>query len=632
MEDALKKEKEASIAVSEMIARVFAALRRLVATRRAEALCAALLLMLAANLFGAISRKSITNDEIVHIPAGYYHLVAGDFHLNNEHPPLIKLWAALPLLFIQPEEPPAVNDPNEGFMERTWGYHQRFWQANHARFGSITFWARTMMVPLALILGALIFIYARKLFGDTAALFAVALYVLEPTVLAHGRVVHTDLPAALAYLLFFFALHSYVDAPTLRRALLLGLACGIALMTKFSMMVIVPVLMVAAIVRFWKAHLEYGGNRSATPLWMNRARSESKAPSSTLRSAGARHKLLGQERKHILLHAVLVAGVVLFIINAMYDFQSPPLEASDVRWVAMKSEPLFGSLMKGFSIVSKIVPTYFLFGLYNVVIHNQFGHSTSLLGAHSDLGWWYYFPVAFALKTTLPFLILSIAALVWSLYRLVVRRERVFAFVLVPLGIYLAISLTSHINIGIRHLLPAYPFLFIASGALLDRLLRVERARTAVFLVMVLTFGWMAYEAVRTFPDYIPYTNQLAGSQPGWHYLSDSNVEWGDDMGELATYLKARGETRVHAALSAGWSTLTQYGVEYIDLLSLPAGSTPNTRYVAIGASFLNGSTVPGGVEGRQTTEERTNFFARYRERQPEAIFGGSIYLYRVRD
>jgi hypothetical protein len=103
-------------------------------------------------------------------------------------------------------------------------------------------------------------------------------------------------------------------------------------------------------------------------------------------------------------------------------------------------------------------------------------------------------------------------------------------------------------------------------------------------------------------------------------------------MGELATYLKARGETRVTAVLSAGWSTLTQYDVEYVDLLSLPAGATPDTRYVAIGASFLNGSTVPGGVDGRETTEKRTNFFARYRDRQPEIVFGGSIYLYRIRE
>ena len=99
--------------------RVLELLKQLVLAHRAEVVCACLLLLMAINLLAAISRKSITNDEIVHIPAGYYHLVAGDFHLNNEHPPLIKMWAALPLLFIQPEEPPAVNGPDEDFMERT---------------------------------------------------------------------------------------------------------------------------------------------------------------------------------------------------------------------------------------------------------------------------------------------------------------------------------------------------------------------------------------------------------------------------------------------------------------------------------------------------------------------------------
>lgn len=594
LEGQVRVEDESWIVVAP--GRVLDIVKQFILAHQAEAVCACLLLLMTINLFAVILRKSITNDEIVHIPAGYYHLVAGDFHLNNEHPPLVKMWAALPLVLIQPEEPPAVHNPQEGFMERTWGYHQRFWRANRARLGSITFWPRAMMVPLTLVLGVVIFIYARKLFGATAALFAVALYVLEPTMLAHGRVVHTDVPAALVYLLFFFALHSYAEAPSLRHALLVGLACGVALVTKFSMIVILPVVICAAIAMCWMA------------------------------------PRLGQERRRVLAHFAIVIGAVLLIINAVFYFSSPPLEASDVRWVATKSEPIFGTLMKGLAIVSKVVPTYFLFGLYNVVIHNQYGHSTSLLGAHNDVGWWFYFPVAFALKTSIPFLILSIAALVWSLYRLVTARERVFAFVLVPFGIYLAISMSSHINIGIRHLLPAYPFLFIASGALLALLFRHGRARTAVLLFMVLTFGWMGYEAVRSFPDYIPYINQFAGGQPGWRFLSDSNVEWGDDMGELATYLKARGETRVTAAVSAGWSTLSHYGVEYVDLLSKPADSTPGTRYVAIGASFLNGSTIPGGVEGRLTTEQRTNFLARYRDRKPEAIFGGSIYLYREKD
>ncbi len=637
------------MALSEIVMDTVATVSRTVAARKAEVICAALLLLMAANLLASISRKSITNDEIVHIPAGYYHLVAGEFQLNNEHPPLIKMWAALPLLMVQPDEPPAPKTEAENFMERTWGFHERFWQANQQRFQTVTFWPRVMMVPITLALGALIFIFARRLFGEVAAVIAVGLYILEPTVLAHGRIVHTDVPAAFTYLLFFFALYLYtgmaesrggpgaaitgtagvspasssgftpdsakssnpelvafneggrdargpgIDGPGLSRAVWLGVACAVALLTKFSMLIIVPVL----------------GIYMLAQLFTNR------------------HDR--QRRLQVLIHSGLIIVVVLFLVNAAYYFHHPALEASDVRWVQMKSPALLGFVTTSISLLSKIIPTYYLFGIYNIELHNHSGHATSLLGQYNDLGWWYYFPLAFALKTTLPFLLLAVAALSWAVWKLAVKRDPRFVWLVVPIAVYLAISLTSHINIGIRHFLPVYPFLFIAGGALLAKLLRVKkRLGLAVLLIMA---GWMGFETVRAFPNYTPYMNQLASSHPHWYYLSDSNVEWGDDVGALAAYLKARGETKVTAALSGGWSTLGRYGVEYRDMVALPPDATPETRYVAIGASFLNGSLIPGdeAVVGRRSFE-RTSLFARYRNRKPEAVFGGSIYLFRERE
>ncbi|HEV7798759.1 MAG TPA: phospholipid carrier-dependent glycosyltransferase [Pyrinomonadaceae bacterium] len=607
MEDALKQKQEVARSLWEIIIHSFARVSQLVVARRAELICAALLLLMAANLLASISRKSITNDEIVHIPAGYYHLVAGEFQLNNEHPPLVKMWAALPLLFVQPDEPPAPKTEDENFMERTWGFHERFWQANRARFQTVTFWPRVMMVPLALALGLLIFVFARKLFGETAAVISVALYVLEPTVLAHARIVHTDVPAALVYLLFFFALYQYSKearpnrvvnigssdtGPSTRRALLLGITCAVALLTKFSMLVVLPVLAIYFLAR----------------LIVNRRNSK--------------------KRRQLILHSGLITVVVLFLLNAAYYFQHPALEASDVRWVQLKSPALLGFVTAGIRVLSKLIPTYYLFGVYNIELHNHYGHATSLLGQYSDLGWWYYFPVAFALKTTIPFLLLAVAALVWAVWKLTIKRDMRFVWLVVPIAVYLGISLTSHINIGIRHFLPVYPFLFIACGALLGQLLGARRNLGVGVLIILL--GWMGFEAARTFPNYTPYMNQLASRHPHWYYLSDSNVEWGDDVGALAAYLKARGETEVSAALSAGWSTLGRYGVDYLDMVSLPPGKMPETRYVAIGASFLNGSVIPGdeNVIGRRAFE-RTSLFARYRDRKPEAVFGNSIYLYR---
>lgn len=181
---------------------------------------------------------------------------------------------------------------------------------------------------------------------------------------------------------------------------------------------------------------------------------------------------------------------------------------------------------------------------------------------------------------------------------------------------------------GIRHLLPVFPFLFILSGAFLDSLLRQTReAKTLVVLVVVL-IGWSGFEAVRAFPNHISYMNELAWRHPHWYYLSDSNVEWGDDVPALASYLRQRGETKVRAALLGGWATLPYYGVEYIDI-HVPSGVVlPETRYVAIGASFLNGSTASVTKPGQRSVD----FFAEYRDRVPEAVFGNSIYLYREKE
>ncbi len=577
----------------------FTSLRQSAIAHRFEITAGFLLLLMAVNMFAAISHKGITNDEIVHIPAGYYHLIAGDYQLNNEHPPLIKMWAALPLLLIQPQEAPPTEAEKQGvFNGLTWSYEHRFWQANIAQFRSILFWTRAMMIVLTVGLGVLIFSFAHSLFGPRAGVIAVALYTLEPTVLAHGRLVHTDLPAAFAFLLFFFVLRIYLKARTTRKALLLGLASGLALLTKFSMIVLLPVLAGLALLGL---------------LFAPR---------------------LKENRRRILLHAGIVVCLVWVMVNAAYWFQGPDVVPGDVQWVQAQSPDAFNGWMTFFNLGSRIAPTYYLFGQYNVMLHNRDGHNTSLLGQYGTQGWWYYFPVAFALKTSLPFLIITLAALVWVLWRLIRKKDQRMLWLLGPIAIYAALSMSSHINIGIRHFLPVFPFLFIAGGALLERLLKARRPRHLAIAMLAISFGWMSVEALRAYPNYLPYMNQLASAHPHWWYLSDSNVEWGEDNAALAEYLHTRGETEVVGALSGGWGSLLQQGITYHEILPKPGVKAPDTRYVAIGASFLNGSTVYVNADenGRMFSEQqRVNYLAAYRTRQPEAILGDTIYVFRMR-
>jgi hypothetical protein len=402
-----------------------------------------------------------------------------------------------------------------------------------------------------------------------------------------------DIDVAFAYLFFFFALYVYGSAPTLRRAILLGLACGVALSVKYSMLIVLPILLIAGLV------------------WLF-------------------YRSPGVQRGRIAVEIISATVVALLVLNATYLFRHKPLTIPDIQVLALGAPAYSNALLSLVKVGSVFVPPYFLLGAIDTFLHNDTGHPAFLLGRYSDHGWWYYFPVAFALKTTIPFLALTIASFTWAVWR-ISRRDIKFLVLVLPVVIYSIFAMLAAINIGIRHLLPIFPFCFILGGALLERLLNVRKNRSFALASVIIILTLCSVEAVRAYPNYIPYMNQLASSHPHWMYLSDSNVEWGDDTAALADYLKAKGETRVRAAFLGGPVTLPLYGVKYVDLLSPPEVHLEDTRYVALGASYLNGSTVPGWSEGsgRETATQRHNYFESYREREPEAVFGNSIYLYR---
>ena len=343
----------------------------------------------------------------------------------------------------------------------------------------------------------------------------------------------------------------------------------------------------------------------------------------------------GQRRSVIALHVLLSCALGIFVINAAYLFYRGTPEPFSTflslrdHSASMEVAPEFTA--GAYTAVQRIFSPEFVNGILFQMAHNRHGNTASLLGMYSQYGWWYYFPIAFALKTTIPFLLLAVAAVTWAVWRFFQKREKQLLVMLLPLFAFTALSMTSSINIGVRHFLPAYPFFFILSGAFLDSLLGRRQKRWLIMTLVIALFGWMGIETIRAYPDYIPYMNELASRSPHWYYLSDSNVEWGDDVKSLALYLHEKGEDTVSAAIMAH-GVLESYGIEVI---RAPSDSARvKTRYVAIGASHLNGSTV-GPEQTGPTTLSRTariNYFADYRQRQPEKVFGNSIYLYRLKE
>jgi 4-amino-4-deoxy-L-arabinose transferase-like glycosyltransferase len=420
--------------------------------------------------------------------------------------------------------------------------------------------------------------------------------------LAHGRVVQTDVPSALAFVVFSFTFYEYLKGPTRRRAVYTGLAAGLAAVTKFSMLALAPVVFVALAALFVR-----GPGRGLT-------------------------------RRAVAAQALALAAAALFTIHAAYLFQFRAPEAHDLAFAPFGvSEELLATLDAPIRFsqlaLQTVFPADFIDGINWQLVHAREGHPAGLLGRYSLHGWWYYYPVAFALKTSLPFLLLSLASLAWAALSYRRTRDHRLLALVAPFAFFTALLTLNTINIGVRYALPAYAFLFLLGGVFLDRLLaRLKHHKVAGALAVSLVLGWAGFEAARAFPDHMTYFNQLASGRPHWWYLSDSNVEWGDDVRQLSLYLRARGERRVGSAL-LGWQVLGHYGVEQAAIFVAPGAPREETRYVAVGASLLNGSTVPtlfdDGTE--LSAHERVNYFHVFRERQPEKIFGGSIYLYRMK-
>ena len=178
----------------------------------------------------------------------------------------------------------------------------------------------------------------------------------------------------------------------------------------------------------------------------------------------------------------------------------------------------------------------FFDGIRSALRHNSEGHPSYLLGQHGTTGWWYYFPVALAVKTPIAFLIL-VALGVW-----VCVKRRAQVGVLLPLAFVLGIllpAMAGHVNIGVRHILPIYLGLSIIAAA---GLIRIAQTTAVGALVLVL---WMAVSGALSHPDYLAYFNEFAGSEPE-KVLVDSDLDWGQSTKPLARRLKQLGATEVN--------------------------------------------------------------------------------------
>lgn len=523
-----------------------------------------ILFLMGLLMFLSILNEAPTADEPPHILSGYAALKFGRDYIDPEHPLLAKVASSVPLIFQDLKFD--KNDP--GYLEQAEDLNIGSMFAASRRFlnyfrndpDSILFSSRIPMIFLTIFFGAIVFLFTRKLFGDLAAILATAFYATEPLILAHGPLVNTDIAGAGFILASVFALHLYLEKQSVKRLVFLILAVSAALLSKYSTFVIFLFIVFLMGVFYLRRPIR---------AWT-----------------------------HIL---YMIIGV-LVCITLFYGLIS------------------FRTLgLVGFS------PYQYFKGL--LIVQYELAHDTRfsyLLGESYYGSRLYYFPILLFAKTQLVLLlgsVLSIALIIAKKLRLSLSN---LVLLFVTPAMFFALALTTKFNIGVRHIMPIYPFMIILTAAAIAALVRMVLAkfdkRTSLIIAASLLFlvlGARVWSAFSTFPGYLSYYNiAFGGTNNGWKVADDSNYDWGQDVKRLADYAEKNNIRSIAFDNYTG-----TYAAEYynIPVTSISPKDTEYKGYLALSTSVIT------------FHEDREDNYSWVIDNyQPVARAGYSIFIYKI--
>ncbi|HKN17100.1 MAG TPA: phospholipid carrier-dependent glycosyltransferase [Candidatus Sulfotelmatobacter sp.] len=564
------------------------------------ALGVALLLgILLIQLVFSTRRNSITWDEDDHIYAGYMAWKQADFGLNPEHPPLVKLVAAIPLLNM-PLKMPVLQD--RFFKHEAFLGGKDFLFKNNA--DAMLFRARMAVSIFTLLLGLLVFLAAQEMFGTAAAFIALTLLVFDPNLLAHGAVVGTDVGLSCFTFASIYAFYRYTKAASAWRLLITGVATGLALASKHTGILVLPMLLLLTICE----------------LMRNKR---------TSRNQDALRVSTGKRAWQLAIALAAIGAIALTILWSAYGFRyaaraegrqlNPPLSS----FVQTLSRPREVRLLQTVAHLH-LLPESYIYGLADVRIMSDF-YTSFLLGRIYPHGVWFYFPVAFAIKSSLSFLILLLIAL-WTVASRRLTAWREILVLTIPPVSYLIVAMSSGMNIGVRHILPMYPFLWILIAGAAYTLIQHNR-RWTYLVVALLVFQIISTS--RTYPAYIAYANELwGGPSHAYRLLSDSNSDWGQQLKDVKRYLDQRG-------VKDCWFIYFAEGVVDATYYRIPCKPLPTADSLwvnepANAPPVIDGTVLisAGDLSGFEFGPGPLNPYEQFKSLRPVAVIDYGVFVY----
>lgn len=502
---------------------------------------ASLLLLQTILAVQSLVQENPTVDEVIHLPAGVTYWQTGSFRLYHHNPPLVKLLAALPVVFSAPvvdyKDESWVLDPP---VMSAFAHH--FQKINARRYFELFTRARLLMPIFALIGGLVVFVWSRRLYGPWGGLLSLSLWVFCPNVLAHARLITTDMAATSLGCLATYLFWRYLKAPSWRLAACAGIALGLAQLTKFSMLMLYGVWPLLAALR-WAlerdarggygrtvAHafvvvvlsvvvidLGYGFEGVGIPLGQYEFACETLT-----------RPVPPGLRRPTVPHNSLLTRAYRYRVNRFRD--------TALGWLPV---PLPRHYLLGFDdqkLEAEGIPRKFQHdgppGLDGDRID---GYPVYLNGRLSQKSWWYYYLLTLVYKVpegTSALVVGSFFVLAFS------RRSRAswcdeIAVLTVPAFVLFVMSVFTNINLGLRYVLPIFPYVYISAGKLGPWVVEFPRPQWRALAGGIVGLGLTATVAAvgLIHPHYLAYFNLASGGPDrGAEHLIDSNIDWGQDL------------------------------------------------------------------------------------------------------
>jgi hypothetical protein len=604
----------------------------------------------------AARTDSAIDDELAHIPAGYGYVSQLDYRLNPEHPPFTKALAMLPILFLQPP----VNFPTQSAAWQTeingqWDMGTQFLYQSGNNANEIIQTARIFPILITILTIIFLYLLARRVLGNWWALLPTTLFAFDPTILAHGHYVTTDVGASFGVIFATYFFLKYLDKPSTKHLWWAGLAFGVAQLTKFSLPLLTVLFIFLALV-IWahemiiKKRWSWHGGRT---LW----------------------KLILM----IVIGYVFVVYPVYYLFTANYPTTKQISDTTQILTSFANGPTPAGQICHGARCLADadiwmaknpITRPYaqYLLGLLMVLQRADGGNTIYFLGHVVNSGGWIYFPTLFLLKEPLPTLIiifLGFILAVWWIIRAAIRtrslkrnfeaildyiRTNFYQFSMASFVIlYWGYSMHSPLNIGIRHIIPTIPFILIlaagiwktwitrmdfdfgsasglgsglgfgsggsgipgllnSSGALdpqalmasannfARRAARMVAITIAKYILLLLLIIWLILETLFAAPYFLSYFNELGGGTwNGYHFVTDSNYDWGQDLLRLQSFVTAHPEIDKIAVDYFGGGDPSYYlGSREVNWSSAQGNpANQGVHWLAISINQLEGATQP---------------------------------------